>query len=65
MIINIQYTAAERLLRDLLEAVPAERQPEFAARVDTIASELSHPNLDGTVVFGFGRNGALESSSTL
>ena len=63
MLINVQYEAAEKLLWDLLGAVPLDRQAEFAERVNRAASDLVHPNSDGAVLFSFGGNGALQTTT--
>jgi len=56
MLINIQFDEAAELLWELYKAIPEERRAAFTPRVDKIASCLQHPNLDGAVVYAFGRD---------
>lgn len=53
MLINIQYDEADVLLRDLINALPEDRQAEFLDRVMKVRGELVHPSLDGYIDFPF------------
>ena len=65
MLINIQYEEASQLLWEMFHAIPEERRAAFASRLDTVASTLFHPNLDGAVVHAVRDHDADESAVTL
>ena len=59
MIINVQVPEVAKLIWELFESLPEETKPLFAKRVDSGASLLEHPNLDGCVVFSVGGDDTL------
>ena len=59
MMINVQVPEAAELIWELFKMLPKEKQPLFAAKCDSIASLLEHPNLDGAVVLTVSGNGTL------
>jgi hypothetical protein len=55
----------QTLLWDISKALPIDRQAEFSERVNRVASELFHPDSNGSVLLSFGGNGALQPAGTL
>ena len=53
MIVNIQAPSVAKLLWEMLEEMPLDKQEIYAPRVDEAASLLEHPNLSGQCYYAY------------